>query len=94
MTAPSSVPTGTFATLQVQTGYDSRTPENSAVPPIHQTAAYEFASLADAADVFALRKPGNLYSRSGSPTQLILEQRVAALEGARQPSPSHRARRP
>lgn len=81
MTAHSSVPTGTFATLQVQTGYDSRTPENSAVPPIHQTAAYEFASLADAADVFALRKPGNLYSRSGSPTQLILEQRVAALEG-------------
>ena len=70
-----------FATLQVQTGYDSGVPQNSAVPPIHQTAAYEFASLADAADVFALRRPGNLYSRSGSPTQLILEQRIAALEG-------------
>ncbi|WP_194421902.1 O-acetylhomoserine aminocarboxypropyltransferase/cysteine synthase family protein [Microbacterium abyssi] len=70
-----------FATAQVQTGYDSRAPQNSAVPPIHQTAAYEFASLADAADIFALRQIGNLYSRSASPTQLILEQRVAALEG-------------
>ena len=70
-----------FSTLQVQTGYDAGIPQNSAVPPIHQTAAYEFASLAHAADVFALRQPGNLYSRSGSPTQLILEQRIAALEG-------------
>ncbi|WP_298039898.1 O-acetylhomoserine aminocarboxypropyltransferase/cysteine synthase family protein [uncultured Microbacterium sp.] len=70
-----------FSTAQVQTGYDAAVPQNSAVPPIHQTAAYEFASLADAADVFALRTPGNLYSRSASPTQLILEERVAALEG-------------
>lgn len=70
-----------FSTLQVQTGYDAGVAQNSAVPPIHQTAAYEFASLAHAADVFALRQPGNLYSRSGSPTQLILEQRIAALEG-------------
>jgi O-acetylhomoserine (thiol)-lyase len=70
-----------FSTQQVQIGYDSSIPQNSAVPPIHQTAAYEFASLADAADIFALRTPGNLYSRSANPTQLILEQRVAALEG-------------
>ena len=81
MTAFSAAPTAGFATTQVQTGYDAGVPQNSAVPPIHQTAAYEFASLADAADVFALRKLGNLYSRSASPTQLILEQRVAALEG-------------
>ncbi|GAB3600581.1 PLP-dependent transferase [Microbacterium tumbae] len=51
------------------------------MPPIYQTAAYEFASLADAADIFALRKPGNLYSRNASPTQLVLEERVTALEG-------------
>lgn len=70
-----------FSTRQVQTGYIPGTPQNSAVPPIHQTAAYEFASLADAADIFALRQAGNLYSRSASPTQLILEERVAALEG-------------
>ncbi|WP_404438402.1 aminotransferase class V-fold PLP-dependent enzyme [Microbacterium aerolatum] len=81
MTPFSTAPKSGFSTAQVQTGYDSSTPQNSAVPPIHQTAAYEFASLADAADIFALRQIGNLYSRSSSPTQLILEQRVAALEG-------------
>ncbi|MGM7668260.1 O-acetylhomoserine aminocarboxypropyltransferase/cysteine synthase family protein [Microbacterium sp. A93] len=69
-----------FSTQQVQAGYISGTPQNSAVPPIYQTAAYEFASLADAADLFALRKTGNLYSRNASPTQQVLEERVAALE--------------
>ena len=70
-----------FSTQQVQAGYTPALVQNSAVPPIYQTAAYEFASLADAADIFALRKTGNLYSRSASPTQLVLEERVAALEG-------------
>ncbi|WP_300266215.1 PLP-dependent transferase [Microbacterium sp.] len=70
-----------FSTRQVQAGFVPGAVQNSAVPPIYQTAAYEFASLADAADIFALRKPGNLYSRSASPTQLLLEERVAALEG-------------
>ena len=70
-----------FATRQIQAGYVPGTPQNSAVPPIYQTAAYEFASLADAADLFALRANGNLYSRNASPTQQILEERVTALEG-------------
>ncbi len=70
-----------FATRQVQAGYTPGIPQNGAVPPISQTAAYEFASLSDAADLFALRTTGNLYSRNASPTQLILEERVAALEG-------------
>jgi O-acetylhomoserine (thiol)-lyase len=70
-----------FATRQIQAGYVPGTPQNSAVPPIYQTAAYEFASLAEAADLFALRSAGNLYSRNASPTQQILEERIAALEG-------------
>ncbi|MDQ0642282.1 O-acetylhomoserine aminocarboxypropyltransferase/cysteine synthase family protein [Microbacterium murale] len=70
-----------FSTQQVQAGYTPGIPQNSAVPPIYQTAAYEFASLADAADLFALRRAGNLYSRNASPTQQVLEERVAALEG-------------
>ncbi|MCE7482185.1 MULTISPECIES: O-acetylhomoserine aminocarboxypropyltransferase/cysteine synthase family protein [Microbacterium] len=70
-----------FSTQQVQGGYTTGVPQNSAVPPIYQTAAYEFASLADAADLFALRRAGNLYSRNASPTQQVLEERVAALEG-------------
>jgi O-acetylhomoserine (thiol)-lyase len=70
-----------FASLQVRRGYTPGTPQNAVVPPIYQTTAYEFASLQDAADTFALRKAGNLYSRSANPTQLVLEERVAALEG-------------
>ena len=70
-----------FATRQIQAGYTVGTPQNSAVPPIYQTAAYEFASLADAADLFALRQAGNLYSRNASPTQQVLEERVTSLEG-------------
>lgn len=69
-----------FATRQIQAGYVPGTPQNSAVPPIYQTAAYEFGSLAEAADLFALRAAGNLYSRNASPTQQVLEERVAALE--------------
>ncbi|WP_309102373.1 O-acetylhomoserine aminocarboxypropyltransferase/cysteine synthase [Microbacterium sp.] len=70
-----------FATQQIQAGYVPGTPQNSAIPPIYQTAAFQFASLADAADLFALRKTGNLYSRNANPTQQVLEERVAALEG-------------
>ncbi|MGM1016891.1 MAG: O-acetylhomoserine aminocarboxypropyltransferase/cysteine synthase family protein [Actinomycetota bacterium] len=70
-----------FSTTQVQGGYVPGTPQNSAVPPIYQTAAYQFGSLAEAADLFALRTAGNLYSRNASPTQQVLEDRVAALEG-------------
>lgn len=70
-----------FSTRQIQAGYVPGTPQNSAVPPIYQTAAYEFGSLAEAADLFALRTAGNLYSRNASPTQQVLEERVAALEG-------------
>lgn len=70
-----------FSTQQVQGGYTPGVPQNSAVPPIYQTAAYEFASLADAANLFALRQNGNLYSRNASPTQQVLEERVAGLEG-------------
>lgn len=72
-----------FATEQVQAGYVAGTPQNSVVPPIYQTTAYEFSSLAEAADIFALRKTGNLYSRTGNPTQTVFEERVAALEGGR-----------
>ena len=81
MTASADPGSTAFATRQIQAGYLPGTPQNSAVPPIYQTAAFQFASLADAADLFALRKAGNLYSRNASPTQQVLEERVTALEG-------------
>lgn len=70
-----------FASTQLHRGYEPGTPQNAVAPPIYQTTAYEFSSLQEAADLFALRKTGNLYSRNASPTQQILEERVAALEG-------------
>lgn len=72
-----------FATLQVQAGYTPGTAQNTAVPPIYQSNAYEFPSLAHARDVFALRTLGNVYSRTSNPTQLVLEERIARLEGGR-----------
>lgn len=70
-----------FATAQVQAGYDSGVAENTAIPSIHQSNAFEFRSLSDARDLFALRKDGNIYSRAANPTVLVFEKRVAALEG-------------
>jgi O-acetylhomoserine (thiol)-lyase len=70
-----------FATTQVQAGYQSGLAENSAVPPIHQSNAFEFRSLSEARDLFALRRDGNIYSRAANPTVLVFERRVAELEG-------------
>ena len=49
--------------------------------PIYQTVAYEFENAQHAADLFNLVVPGNIYSRIMNPTNDVLEQRVAALEG-------------
>lgn len=70
-----------FATTQVQAGYQVGAAENSAVPPIHQSNAFEFTSLSEARDLFALRRDGNIYSRAANPTVLVFERRVAELEG-------------
>ncbi|MET0861926.1 MAG: aminotransferase class I/II-fold pyridoxal phosphate-dependent enzyme [Microbacterium sp.] len=70
-----------FATTQVQAGYRPGLAENTAVPPIYQSNAFEFGSLSEARDLFALRRDGNIYSRAANPTVLVFEQRVAALEG-------------
>ncbi|MFT4135402.1 O-acetylhomoserine aminocarboxypropyltransferase/cysteine synthase family protein [Microbacterium sp.] len=84
MTAPdpTAAPHG-FASRQVHGGYGHDQPGPAAVPPIHQTTAYRFSSLAEAADAFALRSSCHVYSRAGNPTQTVLEERVAALEGGR-----------
>lgn len=70
-----------FATDQLRAGYEPGVPQNTAAAPIYQTTAYVFGSLQEAADLFALKTSGNLYSRNASPTQLILEKRIAELEG-------------
>ncbi|MFE7844354.1 O-acetylhomoserine aminocarboxypropyltransferase/cysteine synthase family protein [Microbacterium sp. NPDC057407] len=70
-----------FATAQVQAGFESGLAENTAVPSIHQSNAFEFRSLREARDLFALRRDGNIYSRAANPTVLVFEKRVAELEG-------------
>ena len=54
---------------------------NSRAVPIYQTVAYTFDDTDHAADLFALKVPGNIYSRIMNPTWDVLEQRVAQLEG-------------
>lgn len=49
--------------------------------PLHRTSSYVFKNTQHAADLFALKEPGNIYTRIQNPTQDVLEKRVAALEG-------------
>ena len=49
--------------------------------PIYQTTSFVFSDTADAANLFALQKYGNIYSRIGNPTVAALEERLASLEG-------------
>ena len=54
---------------------------NSRAVPIYQTTSYVFNDADHAADLFALKTPGNIYTRIMNPTWDVLEQRVAQLEG-------------
>lgn len=55
----------------------------SRAPPIYQTSSYVFDSADHAASLFNLQTFGNVYSRLSNPTNAVLEERVAALEGGR-----------
>ncbi len=70
-----------FETLSVHAGYSPDPTTKAVAVPIYQTAAYAFDSAQHGADLFDLKVPGNIYTRIMNPTQDVLEQRVAALEG-------------
>ena len=70
-----------FETKSVHAGYSPDPTTRAVVPPIYQTVAYAFDSAQHGADLFDLKVPGNIYTRIMNPTQDVLEQRVAALEG-------------
>jgi O-acetylhomoserine (thiol)-lyase len=70
-----------FETLSVHAGYSPDPTTRAVVPPIYQTVAYAFDSAQHGADLFDLKVEGNIYTRIMNPTQAVLEQRVAALEG-------------
>ncbi len=68
-------------TLPVHAGYKPEPTTKSAAVPLYQTTAYAFDSAQHGADLFDLKVAGNIYTRITNPTNDVLEQRVAALEG-------------
>lgn len=70
-----------FETLAVHAGYQPDPTTKAAAVPIYQTTSYAFDSTQHGADLFDLKVPGNIYSRIMNPTNAVLEERVAALEG-------------
>ncbi|PVX29040.1 O-acetylhomoserine aminocarboxypropyltransferase/cysteine synthase family protein [Sphingomonas pokkalii] len=68
-------------TLALHAGWRADPSTGAVVPPIYQTTSYQFRDTDHAANLFALRELGNIYTRLGNPTTDVLEQRIAALEG-------------
>lgn len=68
-------------TLALHAGQQVDPTTRSRAVPIYQTTSYVFEDSSDAADLFALRKFGNIYTRLMNPTTDVLENRLAALEG-------------
>jgi O-acetylhomoserine (thiol)-lyase len=67
--------------LALHHGYESEATTKSAAVPIYQTTSYTFDNTQHGADLFDLKVPGNIYSRIMNPTNAVLEQRLAAMEG-------------
>lgn len=70
-----------FATQAIHAGHTPDETTRSRAVPLYQTTSYTFEDTAHAADLFGLRKFGNIYTRIMNPTADVLEQRMAALEG-------------
>ena len=68
-------------TQAIHAGYESEATTKAVAVPIYQTVAYEFDDAQHGADLFNLAVPGNIYTRIMNPTNDVLEQRVAAMEG-------------
>ena len=70
-----------FSTQQLHAGQTPDPATGSRAVPIYQTTSYQFNDTEHAANLFALKEFGNIYTRIMNPTTDVLEQRVAALEG-------------
>ncbi|QDX24050.1 aminotransferase class I/II-fold pyridoxal phosphate-dependent enzyme [Pandoraea pnomenusa] len=79
--AASQAPQWRLETLAVHGGYRPDPTTRAVAVPIYQTVAFAFDDTQHGADLFDLKVPGNIYTRIMNPTQDVLEQRVAALEG-------------
>ncbi|MFZ7127431.1 MAG: O-acetylhomoserine aminocarboxypropyltransferase/cysteine synthase family protein [Desulfobacterales bacterium] len=70
-----------FATKAIHSGHQPDPQTRSRAVPLYQTTSYTFEDAAHAADLFGLRKFGNIYTRIMNPTTDVLEKRIAELEG-------------
>ena len=67
--------------LALHAGYDPEGSQNTQAVPIYQTTSYVFKDTDHAANLFSLAESGYIYTRLNNPTNDVLEQRLAALEG-------------
>src|SRR5438552_15968041 len=70
-----------FSTLAVHAGAQPDPTTGARATPIYQTTSFVFNDADHAASLFVLQAFGNIYTRIGNPTNAVLEERVAALEG-------------
>jgi O-acetylhomoserine/O-acetylserine sulfhydrylase len=70
-----------FETAQIHAGHEPDSDTHSRAVPIYQTTSYSFKSSEHAANLFALKEFGNIYSRIMNPTNDVFEKRIAELEG-------------
>ena len=68
-------------TIAIHGGYSPDPTTKAVAVPIYQTTSYAFDSAQHGADLFDLKVPGNIYTRIMNPTNAVLEQRVAEMEG-------------
>ena len=68
-------------TLALHAGYRADPATGAVAVPIYQTTSYQFESAEHAANLFALKELGNIYTRIMNPTNDVLEKRMAAIEG-------------
>ncbi len=70
-----------FETKQIHAGQSPDSATNARALPIYQTTSYTFNDTTHAANLFGLKELGNIYTRIMNPTQAVVEDRIAALEG-------------
>lgn len=70
-----------ISTQALHSGHDTSKTQGTRSVPIYQSSAYVFDSTEQAAGVFSLAEPGYIYTRLNNPTNEVLEQRLAAIEG-------------
>ena len=70
-----------FETKQIHAGQSPDSQTNARALPIYSTTSYTFDSTDHAANLFALKEFGNIYTRIMNPTQAAVEERITALEG-------------